>query len=189
MQNALELGMKRAALVATALATGVLTGFSPTASAGGYLGLALGTEPGINDDMAKIATPLGRSLRGLAGLKFGNLSLEGALNGFTMDVSGIERNMYQLSGALKLSLPMGNGFEGFGRAGIERTWLNYDDERYDTSGNGFQVGAGFEYRLNAVVSNASLFVDYTIHHATLTNMRGEVDETSRIWGLGFTIGI
>jgi hypothetical protein len=182
-------GMKRASLVATALAIGVLTGFSPTASAGGYLGLALGSQPGINDDLANIATPLGRSLRGLAGLKFGNLSVEGALNGFTMGVDGVDRNMYQLSGALKLSLPMGNGFEGFGRAGLERTWLNVGDERYNLRGDGFLIGGGFEYRLNALVSNASLFVDYTIHHATLTNTRGEVDETSRIWGLGFTIGI
>jgi hypothetical protein len=181
--------MKRAPLVATALATGVLMGFSPTASAGGYLGLALGTEPAMTGDLAEIATPLGRSLRGLAGLKFGNLSVEGALNGFTTDFDGTERNMYQLSAALKLSLPMGNGFEGFGRAGIERTWLNIDDERYDLSGNGFLIGGGFEYRLNALVSNASLFVDYSIHRVTLKDTRGQLDATSRIWGLGFTIGI
>lgn len=181
--------MKRALLVATGMAAGVLTAYSPTASAGGYLGLALGTDPGVNDDMAQVATPSSRSLRGLGGIRFGNLALEGALNGFGVTANGADRRVFQLSGALKLSLPMGSGFEGFGRAGIERTWLNVDDERYDLAGNGFQVAAGFEYRLNAVVSNASLFVDYTIHHATLTNTSGEVSETSRIWALGFTIGI
>jgi hypothetical protein len=180
--------MKRVPFVATALATGVLMGFSPTASAG-YLGLALGTKPSIDDDLGASATPLGRSLRGLVGIRFGNLSVEGALNGFTVDVGDFDRNMYQLSAALKLSLPLGNGFEGFGRVGLERTWLSYDDERYDLSGDGFLFGAGFEYRLNAVVSNASLFVDYSIHRATLSNTRGEVDATSRMWGLGFTIGI
>ena len=181
--------MKRALLVATGMAAGVLAGSSPTASAGGYLGLALGTDPGVNDDMAQVATPTSRSLRGLGGIRFGNLSVEGALNGFGVNANGVERRVFQLSGALKLSLPLGNDFEGFGRAGVERTWLNVDDERYDLSGNGFQVAAGFEYRLNALVSNASLFVDYTIHHATLSNMSGEVSETSRIWALGFTIGI
>jgi len=181
--------MKRALLVATGMAAGVLTGFAPTAAAGGYLGLALGTDPGVNDDMAQVATPTSRSLRGLGGIRFGNLSIEGAINGFGVNANGVDRRVYQASAAAKLSLPLGDGFEGFGRAGIERTWLNVDDERYDLTGNGFQVAAGFEYRLNALVSNASLFVDYTIHHATLANTRGEVSETSRIWALGFTIGI
>jgi hypothetical protein len=181
--------MKRALLVATGMAAGVLAGYSPAASAGGYLGLALGTDPGVNDEMAQVATPTSRSLRGLGGIRFGNLSVEGALNGFGVNSDGVDRRVFQLSGALKLSLPLGNDFEGFGRAGIERTWLNVDDARYDLSGNGFQVAGGFEYRLNALVSNASLFVDYTIHHATLSNTRGEVSETSRIWALGFTIGI
>ena len=139
--------------------------------------------------LQQVAIPTSRSLRGLGGIRFGNVSDEGALNGFGVNANGVDRRVFQLSGALKLSLPLGNDFEGFGRAGIERTWLNVDDERYDLSGNGFQVAAGFEYRLNAVVSNASLFVDYTIHHATLSNMSGEVSETSRIWALGFTIGI
>ena len=189
MRNASQTDMKRALLVATGMAAGVLAGYSPTAVAGGYLGLALGTDPGVNDEMAQIAFPTSRSLRGLGGIRFANLSIEGALNGFGVNFNGTDRRMFQLSGALKLSLPMGSGFEGFGRAGIERTWLNVDDERYDLSGNGFLVAAGFEYRLNAVVSNASLFVDYTIHHATLTDTRGEVSETSRILALGFTIGI
>lgn len=74
------------------------------------------------------------------------------------------------------------------RAGPERTWLNLGDDRYNLSGNGFLVGAGFEYRLD-LGSHASIFVDYTIHHATLADTRSTVDETSRIWGLGFTVGI
>src|SRR5678815_2755796 len=97
--------MKRALLVATGMAAGVLAGSSPTASAGGYLGLALGTDPGVNDDMAQVATPTSRSLRGLGGIRFGNLSVEGALNGFGVNVNGVDRRVFQLSGALKLSLP------------------------------------------------------------------------------------
>ena len=181
--------MKNVLLVATGLATGLLAVAPATASAGGYLGLALGSEPGVNDNLARIASPLGRSLRGLAGIRFGNVSIEGALNGFTVQTGDFERNIYQASAALKLSIPLGNNFEAFGRAGIERTWLNYDDERFDLTGDGFQFGAGFEYRLNAIVSNASLFVDYTIHRTTLESTREKVDATSRIWGLGFTVGI
>jgi hypothetical protein len=39
------------------------------------------------------------------------------------------------------------------------------------------------------VTSASVFVDYTIHRATLENSIQEADATSRIWALGFTVGI
>jgi hypothetical protein len=101
-----------------------------------------------------------------------------------------DRNIYQLSAALKLNLPIGNQFEGFGRAGVERTWLDLDDAMYDLSGDGYLVGGGFEFRLNAILADASIFVDYTIHHATLEDARSNsVGATSRIWGLGFLVGI
>ena len=177
--------MKSALLVATSLLA-----ISTTASAGVYLGLGVGTEPGVNDEMAKTAAPVGRSLRGLGGIRFGKFSIEGALNGFGVVASNHgDQNVFQLSAAAKYNLPLGNNFEAFGRAGLERTWLNLGDDRYNFSGNGFLVGAGFEYRLDLAITSASLFVDYTIHHATLTDTRGQVDETSRIWALGFTVGI
>jgi hypothetical protein len=181
--------MKNGLLVTTGLATALLAAVPATASAGGYLGLALGSEPGVNDNMARIATPLGRSLRGLAGIRFGNLSVEAALNGFTVLTGKIDETLYQGSLALKLSIPLGNDFEAFGRAGLERTWLNYGDERFDRTGDGYQFAGGFEYRLNAILANASLFVDYTVHRTTLVNTQESVDSTSRIWGLGFTVGI
>ena len=177
--------MKTALLVATSLMA-----ISSTASAGGYLGLALGTEPASNDELSDIATPSGRSLRGLGGIRFGNVSIEGAVNGFGVLTGRGEQTVYQASAALKLSLPLGNNFEGFGRAGLERTWLSLDDSRYDLSGDGFLIGGGFELRLNAILANASIFVDYTVHRATLEDGRSnELDATTGIWGLGFTVGI
>jgi hypothetical protein len=176
--------MKRALVLATSLMA-----ISTTASAGGYLGLGLGTQPGVNDEMATTAPPVGRSLRGLGGWRFGRFSIEGAVNGFGVVANNHgDQTVYQVSVAGKYSLPLGNHFEAFGRAGLERTWLNLGDDRYNFTGNGFQVGAGFEYQLDIGISNASLFVDYTIHHATLEDTRGQVDETSRIWALGFTVG-
>ena len=178
--------MKTALLVATGLMA-----ISTTASAGGYLGLALGTQPAVNDEMATdVAAPSGRSLRVLIGSRFGNFSIEGALNGFgVIAPSRGEKTLYQVSGALKLNLPLGNNFEGFGRVGLERTWLNVDDDRYNWAGNGFLVGAGFEYRLDAVLTNGSVFVDYNVHHATLEDTRDKRDATERIWALGFSVGI
>ena len=180
--------MKTALVVAGCLA------ISSTASAGGYLGVALGTQPGINDDfVGGEGQPIGRSLRGLIGARFSNLSLEGALNGFTVLTNNFgEKTAYQLSGALKLNLPLGNGFEAFARAGLERTWLNQSSAQnmaVDLTGDGYLVGAGFEYRLDAVIANASIFVDYNVHHASLESPRINVDDTERIWGLGILVGI
>src|SRR5882757_4234706 len=98
---------------ALVLATGLLA-ISTPASAGGYLGLGLGTQPGVNDEMAKTATPVGRSLRGLGGMRFGNFSIEGALNGFGVATNRGDQSVYQASVAAKLNLPLGNNFEGFG---------------------------------------------------------------------------
>jgi hypothetical protein len=180
--------MKPALLVAT----GLLAFAAKTASADGFLGLALGTDPSLNDEMQTRlqSHALGRSLRALGGVRFGNLSIEGALNGFGVSSNRGDTTIYQLSAAVKYNLPLGNDFEALGRAGLERTWLSVGDDPYNLAGNGFLAGAGFEYRLNAVLANASVFVDYTIHHATLQDSRNnQVDETSRVWALGFTVGI
>lgn len=177
--------MKTALVLATSLIA-----FSSTASAGTYLGLALGTKPGVSDDLDRVATPDGRSARFLGGFRFGNVSLEGAINGFGVRTGLGDHTVYQLSAAAKLNLPLADGFELLGRGGLERTSLDLGDDRYNLSGNGFLVGAGFEYRLNLGVTSASIFVDYTIHHATLEDSRpNQIDATSRIWALGFTVGI
>lgn len=176
--------MKSAAFVVASLLA-----LSTSASAGGYVGLALGTQPSMNDEFDSVATPFGRSLRGLVGFRFANVSLEGALNGFSVATQRGDQTVYQGSVALKLSIPIGSGFEGFVRGGLERTWLSLDDDTFDFSGDGFLVGGGIEYRLNAILANASIFVDYTYHKATLDNDRGSVDTTSGMWGLGVTVGL
>lgn len=178
----------------TALVLSGCLAISSPAWAGSYLGVALGTQPGVNDDFVqREGQPTGRSLRGLAGIRFGHLSLEGALNGFTVLTNSFgEKTAYQLSGALKLNLPLGNGFEAFARGGVERTWLNQSDavnQGIDLMGDGYVLGAGFEYRLDALIANASIFVDYNVHHATLESPRITVDDTAQVWGLGILVGL
>jgi hypothetical protein len=164
---------------------------SSTALAGGYLGLSLGTQPAANDDFeTRIGSPSGRSLRGLAGLRFGNVSLELALNGFDVRTARYgEHTAWQGSASLKLNLPIGNDFEVFGRVGAERTGLKLNDNGFDFTGDGFVAGGGIEYRLNAVLANGSIFLDYNVHHSTLTSSRFDVDDTFGIWALGFTVGL
>jgi hypothetical protein len=163
------------------VALGFLAMLTTTASAGGYLGLALGTQPVMNDELE--VTPTGRSIRVLGGGRFGNISIEAALGDFGVTSALGDFNVVQLSAAVKPSFPLGNEFEAFGRAGIERTWVN------DYAGNGFQLGGGFEYRFKLGATGASVFVDYTVHRAGLESPLYQHTEWSRMWGLGFTLSL
>jgi Outer membrane protein beta-barrel domain len=175
----------------TSLVVACLT-VSTSAWAGGYVGAAIGTEPSVNDDFIQnTGQPSGRSLRVLGGWKFHpNLAVEGAINGFGVDTNHFgDHTAYQISAVLKGSLPLGNNFEAFGRAGLERTWLDQPPgDGFDLSGNGYVIAAGFEYRLDAVLRNASVFVDYSVHHVELESVRFPVTTTTGFWGLGVSIG-
>lgn len=181
--------MKRALLAAAVIAV-------PTVAHAGYLGLGIGTEPAMNSEAEPLATPTGRSLRILGGMRWGNVSLEGNFSGFhalNRNVVG-EHTQYGAAVIGKLSLPFGSGFEGYARLGLERSWLKLDSpvdgKDPDYSGNGWLLGGGFEYRLDALVTNASIFLDYTVHSASLDNGgRTKLDETYRLWTLGFSVGI
>ena len=177
--------MKRAALAAmTVLA------MSGPASAGVYLGLGLGTKPMVDDAMESVGAPSSQSLRGLIGVRLANVSLEGAVNGFGLATqrSG-GQTVYQASAAVKLSIPIVSQIEGFGRAGLERTWLHMGEDPANLRGDGFLAGVGLELRLNLVVVSASVFADYTVHRTSLESTLEKFDSTLQILGVGVMVGI
>jgi hypothetical protein len=178
--------MLRASIVAL-----VLTASATHALAGGFLGLGIGTAPGINDEAKAKMAPSGRSARFLGGYSFGRFSVEGAVGGFGVSTTRGDQTAYQASASGKYNLPLGDKFEAFGRAGLEHTSVSMGDARYDFSGNGVVVGAGFEYRVDVGFAKGSLFVDYNIHHATLTSDSNKtgIGETTRMFSLGLTVGI
>jgi outer membrane protein with beta-barrel domain len=181
--------MNRALLAVTLLASA-----AGTASAGTYLGLGIGTAPAISDDSNRLASD-SRSGRLLIGSRFGNVAIEGAIGGFSATLDDLKLgDVYQASGALKLSVPLGNDFEAFGRAGLHHTWVSSDRTNTDgLSGNGFLVSAGFEYRLNAILSQASIFVDYSFNKLKLANDNFQnaraFDGNYRMWTVGLTVGL
>ncbi len=181
--------MKRAALAVTLLAMS-----SGVASAGGYVGLGIGTAPAISTGTDADESPDGRSARLLLGSRFGQFSVEGALGGFDtvmLDSRGaIAYDVYQASIAAKLSLPLGNNFEAFGRVGLHQSWWTAERPEHEVGGSGLLFGAGFEYRIKAVLGQGSLFVDYQYSSADLTGERSTLGDTSvRMWTLGLTVGI
>src|SRR4051812_209393 len=111
--------MNRASLLAVIL----VAASSSIASAGGYIGLGIGTAPAVGSDVTSIDTlpSDGRSGKLLLGTRWGRISAEGAIQKFDMTYS-----VYQASAAGKLNFPLGNGFEAFGRFGLQHTWMNHD---------------------------------------------------------------
>jgi opacity protein-like surface antigen len=183
-------GMTRACLAAVMFVAAT----SSVAAAGTYLGLGIGTGPAINDSADRLH-PDGRSGRLLVGTRFGQVSAEGSIGryGLAFDQSGgilPFGTAYQASAALKVSLPLGNNFEAFGRGGLQHTWLSAKSSELDSSGNGYLLGAGFEYRLNLVLGQGSIFVDYQYNKTKLENDHIPFGDTSaRMWTLGLTVGI
>ncbi|MGE5184417.1 MAG: outer membrane beta-barrel protein [Acidobacteriota bacterium] len=178
------------------LALALVAASSAAASAGTYLGLGIGTAPDIssNDQMMTVQGN-GRSGKLLLGMRFGRLSVEGAAAraGAFVSPYGYAADSTQLSAALKYSFPLGDNFEAFLRGGLEHTSLSINQSVHsadDASGNGWLLGGGFEYRLNALIAGGSLFVDYEHVQTNLTNNENTQFETSSgIWMAGVTLSL
>jgi hypothetical protein len=182
--------MKRAVL-----AMALVTVSSGVASAGGYIGLGIGTGPSLstsNDDRVEAD---GRSARLMLGYRFGRISVEGAVNGYDM-AFGIQTSLYssevrQGSISGKYNHPLADGFEAFGRLGYSKTWFSLkDDDRFDAAGTGIIFGAGIEYRLKlGLAGGASLWFDYQYSRAALDGDLAQVrtDLNAAMWTLGATI--
>jgi Outer membrane protein beta-barrel domain len=177
----------------TLLAVALIATAAPAASAGTYIGLGIGSGANVSDTVDSPYLADGRSAKLAVGFSFGRLAVEGQYSGFGL----IRQNgpatgaldSRTLSAALKYNYPLGNSFEVFGRAGLLRTDLTLRDVGpMSTSGDGFLLGAGFEYRLPAF---GGIFVDYTRDEATFdSSLKGApLDQTSSMWMLGVDISL
>lgn len=188
--------MKRACL-----GVALVMAMAGTSAAGTYVGLGIGTAPAFSEQGSQLGEmdSNSRSGRVVAGMRFGNVSVEGAVGGYDLslkaDSGGVDPfgSLYSASAALKLSLPLGNNFEAFGRVGVHHTWISADDSRFDVSGNGLLIGAGIEYRLNLLVGQGSIFMDYQYSKAKLDGEvlfdRNALDTSSRMFTIGLTVGL
>jgi opacity protein-like surface antigen len=188
-------------MMRAALAVALLAATSSAASAGVYVGVGIGTNASTESTDRLVED--GRSARLLVGYRFnpmqfgGAISIEGSFDRYGLglldrtSIVGIDAN--QLSLAAKLNIPLADHFEAFGRLGVQHTSATADvSPIYDTSGNGFLVGAGMEYRFNpGVGSGASLTVDYQINKVTLSGERfagaSAFGVIERQWTLGVAL--
>ncbi|MDQ3334731.1 MAG: porin family protein [Myxococcota bacterium] len=182
--------MKRAVL-----AMALVTVSSGIASAGTYIGLGVGTGPSVSpDELENDLVNDGRSGRLILGHRLGRFAVEGAVGKYDLVLSdngggGPLYEVYQAQVSGKFSLPLGDGFEAFGRLGLHKQWFNSERSDFDTSGSGWLIGAGFEYRFKTGIGGFSLFVDYQYSRADVSGDALTFGATStRMWTLGATIG-
>lgn len=170
----------------TAAALLLVAGSAPAASAGGFVGIGIGTSPATSGDVSLRED--GRSARLQIGYRFGRIAVEGfgaKADIARSDLAPMSWTTLAVSG--RYNVPLSDGFEVFGRLGLEHSSVDQKNVDDSFSGNGFLVGGGFEYKLPIAAVGASLFVDYTIERSTLTSpQRGSMEYglTSRVWTLG-----
>jgi hypothetical protein len=179
--------MKRALLAVALVAT-----TSGVASAGGYLGLGLGTSPSVSGDSGEFDSA-GRSARLIGGFHFGRFGVEGSIGGFDaqekLQASWYPSKVYLASISGKYNLPLSDGFEAYGRVGLQRTWFSIEnDDRFDASGNGLIAGVGMEYKLDLKATAASIWLDYQYSRASLDGELTKSSLSARMWTIGFSIG-
>lgn len=174
------------------LAVALVAASASAASAGTYLGLGIGTSATPSGDIPMTSNDGNHSGRLMVGSRFGRLSIEGAGSRYGFYRSNATFQGTMLAIAAKYNYPLGDNFEVFGRGGLQRTWLSTSASTLsDFAGNGWLLGAGFEYRLDLGVG-ASVFVDYEHTSTSLVNqddMRTTKDESIGMWTLGVTLAI
>ena len=171
----------------TVLALVLVAASASVASAGGFVGLGIGTGAASSGDVPYEEN--GRSLRLHGGYRFlGRFSVEGMASRYGLAYAGSEWSTTTLGLAGKVSFPLGDQFEAFGRLGLQHTTTSDDFNNYENGGSGFLLGGGFEYKLPVAAVGVSIFVDYTILYTGMKNVRpasgNEFGLTSRIWTLG-----
>jgi hypothetical protein len=174
-------------MAVAAYGVGAVTAAAP-AAAGPYLSLGLGSQPDLADEMQGFEAA-SRSGRLELGQRFSIAAVEGGLGGYRLTTLGAaEYDAVSVSGGGKLFFTLSGPLGLLARGGVERTWLRGDGAA-DYSGNGYYAGVGAELRLALPLGDTSVWVDYSVHRATLRSGSDELKADSGMWTAGLSIGI
>ncbi|MEZ4367224.1 MAG: hypothetical protein R2939_13210 [Kofleriaceae bacterium] len=183
-------GIMRATVMFTAAAAAVaILSVARAASAGGYVGLAVGGPASIDGDYAVSAREgEGKNGRLILGQRFGMVSLEAAAGGYAFGNANAGYDVRSIAAGAKVNLPLSGRLEVLLRGGLERTWLSSDDARLaDADADGWYGGIGLELPIDLGLGTGSLFVDVSRHEAD-TNAGTPAHLTATLWGVGVTVG-
>ena len=178
-------------VVLTVALLGSLAAPRLAAAEGGYLSLGVGSSASLGGDLSGYEST-GRSARLSIGQRFGRLGLEAGIGGYGFEF-GNAGNYDALGLGVygRYSRPLVSKLEGFGRFGVERTWLRPDSTTgRGFKGNGIALGAGLEYGLDLGLAGGAVFLDWTLHSAGVSNQFGDdLDTTSNMWTLGLAVSL
>ena len=181
--------------ISTLVSTALLLGTSGSALAGGFVGLGIGSESRMDDGSGRFSSD-GRSGKLFGGYQYplavGRIGAEASYTGYSLDRVGTTFDGRSIALAGRYNYPIADGFEVFGRLGIQHTSL--DANGMTMAGAGPLLSAGFEYHLPLKLPvNLAVYVDLSYLSQTLesTDSRGQVfeaDADDRMVSLGVVVG-
>ena len=187
--------MRKAALTASTL---LLLGVTSAAHAGGYVSLGIGADAEIGGDLAGYFDGEGTSNGRLSvGQRNGPFAIEASLFGTDLnDVSGSESDYSTLSLGVdvKYYVSLTGPIEGYGRGGLNKTWLVSDSAApgtLDYEGRGYSLGVGLQYSFRWMpLGEAAIWLDYTHQAVTLHDpARESLEGSVQLLMVGATIGL
>lgn len=177
----------------------LLLGAANQASAEGYIGAGIGAGGELSGDISDhfTTTEDSSSSRILVGERFGALAVEGSLFGSQLQgASGFsgegDYTTISLGVDLKYYIGLVGGLEGYGKIGLNKTWLTGPDatEDWSYSGRGQELGVGLQYSFNLPLTQVGLWVDYTAQQTDLRDSEQAqvLDGSIRMLNLGVSLG-
>lgn len=147
------------------------------AHAGTYLSLGVGSVPDLGDEMQGFQAA-SRSGRLELGQRFSMVAFEGGVGGYQLaDARAAEYDAVSVNGGGKLFFTLSGPLAMLARGGVERTWLRTDGAS-GYQGNGYYAGVGAELRLALPLGETSVWIDYSVHRATLSDGARQLDGDS-----------
>lgn len=186
-------------IASSALALPLLLAASP-AQAGGYMGIGIGSQGELDGEISKHFTTDGQSdtSRIILGQRFGALAMEASLFGSQLQGNGgftgtSDFATVSVGVDLKYYVGIAGGFEGYGKVGLNKTWLTGPaTEGMDFQGRGTEIGAGLQYTMNLPLTQVGLWLDYTIQNTELRDLdmgpSSNLDGELRMMNLGVSVG-
>ncbi len=168
------------------------------AQADGYIGAGIGSNSELTGEISNHFTTGedASSSRVLVGECFGALAVEGSVFGSQLrGASGFSGDgdftTISLGLDVKYYIGLFGGLEGYGKVGLNKTWLAGPDSMSDASyeGRGQALGLGLQYSFNLPLTEVGLWIDYTAQDTELRNADGPLlDGNIEMVNLGVSVG-
>jgi hypothetical protein len=183
---------------ATLLAA-TLTGVS-AAHADGYVSLGVGTEAALGGEIGERFQAEGRNAGRLAlGYRSSSLAIEAVAFGNGLGAMGSDAagsatmSTMSLGLDLKYHLHLVLGLEGYGRAGLHKTWLGQGaaSEMATYQGDGHVLGGGLQYGFDVLPRlDAAIWADYSHQVFELGDAEGRpLTGSADVLTFGVSIGL